>query len=224
VLSLHGAARQSPKLPRLAAEPGSRFPAGGFSAHRCRDPTRLPRTQSTVGDQPPRLDRWPTIRRHINRGPASVFRPPRAVAPFREENDDRPRSGPFAFLSLGDALLVEPRGLPWTHHRDASNPLLQPTFRVTSTRNKNILFGDFPPSAVGYPAGVRLRDPPRTWRRRPFVEDAGPPRGHPASDSPVLDGTLPASGREAAAPRFRAARGERGSFFRLPSRFAGRTL
>jgi len=94
VLSLHDAARQSPELPRLAAEPGSRVPAGGFSAHRYRDPTRLPRIQSTVGDQPPRLDRGPAIHRRRNRGLASAFRPLRAVAPFREENDERPRPGP----------------------------------------------------------------------------------------------------------------------------------
>jgi hypothetical protein len=56
----------------------------------------------------------------------------------------------------GRSFLVGPRGLPWTHRRDASNPLLQPTFRVTSTRSKNTLFGDFPPSAVGDPAGVRF--------------------------------------------------------------------
>jgi hypothetical protein len=94
VLSPRGAARQSPSLPRLAAEPGPRFPASGVSAHRYRDPTRLPRTQSTVGDQPPRLDRRPTMSRRRNRGLASAFRPLRAVAPMREENDDRPRPGP----------------------------------------------------------------------------------------------------------------------------------
>ena len=33
----------------------------------------------------------------------------------------------------------------------------------------------------------------------PFAEDAGPPRGHPASNGSVLDGTSPASGRQAVA-------------------------
>jgi len=93
-LSPHDSAQQSPSLPRLFAEPEPRFPASGFSAHRYRDPTRLPRIQSTVGDQPPRLDRGPTVRRRHNRGLASAFRPLRAVATFREENDDRPRPGP----------------------------------------------------------------------------------------------------------------------------------
>jgi hypothetical protein len=46
-----------------------------------------------------------------------------------------------------------------------------------------------------------------------FAEDAGPPRGHPASSGTVLDGTLPASDGQAAAPRFRASRVKRSSFF-----------
>jgi hypothetical protein len=33
--------------------------------------------------------------------------------------------------------------------------------------------------------------------RRLFAEDAGPPCGHPASNGSVLDGTSPASGRQA---------------------------
>jgi hypothetical protein len=37
---------------------------------------------------------------------------------------------------------------------------------LTSTRRENTLFGDCPPSAVGKPAGVPLRDPPRSQRRR----------------------------------------------------------
>jgi len=125
--------------------------------------------------------------------------------------------GPVRALRLpvaGRCLLVGPCGFPWTHRRDASNPFLQPTFRVTSTRSKNTLFGDFPPSRRGK---TRRRSPSRSSASTAlpplFAEDAGPPRGHPASNSPVLDGTLPASGREAAAPRFRAARGERSSFF-----------
>ena len=64
-----------------------------------------------------------------NRGLTPAFRPSRAIAPLREENDGGPRSGLLAFLSLDDVLLVGPRGFPWTHRRGASNPLLQPTFR-----------------------------------------------------------------------------------------------
>jgi hypothetical protein len=62
----------------------------------------------------------------------------------------------------------------------------------------NTTSGDHPPSAVGNPAGLRLRDPLRSRRfRRATEKDAGPPRGHPASSSHVLDGTPPASGRPA---------------------------
>ena len=154
-LSPRDAARQSPSLPRLFAEPGPRFPASGFSAHRYRDPTRLPRIQSTVGDQPSRLDRGPTIRRHQDQGPLRSLDLRAPSHPFAK----RMTGGPVRAFRLPVAwrsFLVGPRGLPWTHRRDASNPLLQPTFRVTSTRSENTLFGDCPPSAVGHPAGVRF--------------------------------------------------------------------
>jgi len=151
-------------LPRLFAEPGSRCQRRGFSAPPDRDPTRLPRIQSTVGDQPPRLDQRPVIHGRCNRGQAQVLRPPLTVAPFREGMT----IGPVRASHLPVAGQRAPRRAlqPFlgTHRRDASNPLLQPTFRVTSTRSKNTFSGDFPPSAVGKPAGVRLRDPPRAWR------------------------------------------------------------
>lgn len=74
-------------------------------------------------------------------------------------------------------------------------PFLQPTLRVTSTR-RNITFGDRPPSAVGKPAIARLLGSPSGSRRFRRTEgDAGPPRGHPASNGRALDGVLPASGR-----------------------------
>jgi hypothetical protein len=72
---------------------------------------------------------------------------------------------------------------------------------LTSTRRKNTLFGDFPPSAV---EKLRRRSASRSSSSvaspPPFEEDAGPPRGHPASNGSVLDGTSPASGRQAVAP------------------------
>jgi len=147
-------------LPRLAVEPGSRSRRSGFSAPPYRDPARLPRIRSTVGDQPSRLDQRPAIRRRHHRGPRWAFRPPLAVAPLREVNDDRPRPDLSPSCRWAMPSLSGLAAFPRTHRRDASNPLLQPTFRVTSTRSKNTLSGDFPPSAVGKPAGVRLRDPP----------------------------------------------------------------
>jgi len=149
-------------LPRLAAEPGSRSLRSGFSAPPYRDPTRLPRIQSTVGDQPPRLDQRPAIRRRHHRGPHRSF-DLRAVAPLREVNDDRPRPGLSPSCRWATRSLWGLAAFSWRYRRDASNPLLQPTFRVTSTRSKNTLSGG----------------------------------GHPASSGSVLDGTSPASGREA---------------------------
>jgi hypothetical protein len=78
----------------LAAEPGSRIPASGFSAHRRRDPTRLPRIQSAAGGPAAEArSRDQQIAGRHNRGPASTFRLPQAVAPLREANDDGPRPG-----------------------------------------------------------------------------------------------------------------------------------
>ena len=85
-------------------------------------------------------------------------------------------------------------------------PFLQPTFHVTSTR-RNITFGDCQSSAVGKPAGVHLSDPPG-GRFRHAEEDAGPPCGHPASDSRALDGALPASGPTTATHRASAGEGK----------------
>ena len=46
--------------------------------------------------------------------------------------------------------LVMPRGFPRTQRQDASNPFLQPTFHVTSTRDSTTS-GDCPPNIVGNP-------------------------------------------------------------------------
>lgn len=90
----------------------------------------------------------------------------------------------------------------------------------------NTTSGDCPPLTVGKPRRLRLRDLPRSWRfRRSFEKDAGPPRGHPASSSHVLDGTPPASGRPALtcafrAKRFRACEQRLSELCRLPSSLA----
>jgi len=94
---------------------------------------------------------------------------------------------------------------------------------LTCTRRKNTLFGACPPSAVGKPAGVPLRDPPRRGSSPSSAADAGPPRGHPASDGSVLDGTSPASGRGASRCA-RALRGEDAGAFSAACRLASRAL
>jgi hypothetical protein len=201
-------------LPRLAAEPGPRSLWSGFSAPLDRDPTRLPRIQSMVGDQPPRIDHRPAIRRRHHRGPASVFRPPRAVASLREVNDELPRPGlsPSCRLAIPSSWGLA--AFPRRHRRDASNPLLQPTFRVTSTRSESTTSGDFPPSAVGNPAGVRLRDPPRAGRL-----SAARGRRRTTSRSSGLQRLRARRHGAGFGPRGRAQ-----ELFRLPSRFAARTL
>jgi hypothetical protein len=85
---------------------------------------------------------------------------------------------------------------------------------LTSTRRKNTLFGDCPPSAVGKPAGVLLRDPPRA--RRCHRRSRETP-DHLAVIRPPTAPCLTARHRLRVErlPRrcFRVARGERGGFF-----------
>jgi hypothetical protein len=78
---------------------------------------------------------------------------------------------------------------------------------LTSTRRQNSFFGDPSSSAVGNPPALdfEIRHDPGHWPS--FVGDAGPPRGHPASDGRVLDGTPPASVRGGSRARGRAGRG-----------------
>jgi hypothetical protein len=58
--------------------------------------------------------------------------------------------------------------LPWTRRQDASNPFLQPTFRVTSTRGNNT-FGDcLPERPWEKPASDRAPDRPGDGAFPPF--------------------------------------------------------
>lgn len=92
--------------------------------------------------------------------------------------------------------LALPRGSARKHRQDASNPFLQPTFRVTSTR-RNTTFGDLS-TAAGEPAGSTIEDLSRPRRFRRSVEkDAGPPFDHPASNGRAIDGAQPASAHPA---------------------------
>jgi hypothetical protein len=74
--------------------------------------------------------------RHTNRGtcsglsalarPSTLLRGERPLAPFRVSG----------LLHRSTSRLVWPCGFPRTLRQDASNPLLQPTFHVTSTRDE----------------------------------------------------------------------------------------
>jgi hypothetical protein len=165
-----------------------------------------PRAPST--DSIFELDDGPTCSAGtITKGPAPTFRPLLARSTLLRSEKPRVSSRPVASAV---ARLCTSWGLaafPRTQRQDASNPLLQPTFRVTSTRDKHHLWR-LPAERSGKPANARLRDRPR--RRDVSAvssEDcAGPPCGHPASNSHVLDGTPPASGRPTAHLRARALR------------------
>jgi hypothetical protein len=118
-------------------------------------------------------------------------------APFCEANDQGPRPGRWPSPSLGSASRSASR-LPST----ALPRCLE--FASTTDVSRHEHPSETPPPETtrrppwGNPAGLRLRDPPRPRRfRRSCEKDAGPPRGHPASSSHVLDGTPPASGRPA---------------------------
>jgi hypothetical protein len=77
-------------------------------------------------------------------------------------------------LSVAElCTLVGPCGFPRIQRQDASTPFLQPTFRVTSTRNKHHLWRP-PAERRGKPADVRLRDRARAAAFPPFRPSTAP--------------------------------------------------
>jgi hypothetical protein len=87
---------------------------------------------------------------------------------------------------------------------------------LTSTRAKTPSLETTRRAPSRNPAGVLLRDPPRNAALPPsFAEDAGPPRGHPASNGSVLDGTAPASDWQAVAHALSRRAGRAEQLFRL---------
>ena len=150
----------------------------GFSAHESSGP-HAPFTNSTFGLDNGRV----CYRRSVTEGPALAFRPlPARSTLVAPENDRLPRSGRLAFsharLRASFGLAASPR----SRRQDASNSLLQPTFRATSTHDKHHL-RRLPIEHCGKPASVRSRDRlldrARSWRSRFSSGDAGPPCGHP---------------------------------------------
>lgn len=104
-------------------------------------------------------------------------------------NDPRPRPGRRPSTSLDDAPRWASRLTSDTASRCLDSASTTDV-HVTSTRCRHHLWR-LPPSAVGKPAGVQLRDRASSGEvspPRPLL-DAGPPRGHPASSGCVLDGT-----------------------------------
>lgn len=152
----------------------------GFSVHESSGP-HAPSTNSTLG-----LDNGRTYyRRSATEGPAPAFRPlPARSTLVAPDNDHLPRSGRLAFsharLRASFGLAASPR----SRRQDASNSLLQPTFRATSTHDKHHLWR-LPIEPCGKPASVRFRDRllgrGRSWRsrflgrRRTTLRSSGPP-------------------------------------------------
>jgi hypothetical protein len=187
--------RQPPRCRTHVPEPGPRFPASGISARKARCPARLPRIRFDSRS----WANW--FAGHHHRGACAGL----STVAFPEH----PSAGEMTrgLVQAGGLTrrstlqLVRPCGVPRVQRQDASNPLLQPTFRVTSTRDKHHLWRLPAESAVG--------NPPTSSTSRPTAgessvsavsseDGAGPPCGHPASNSSVLDGTSPASGRPTA--------------------------
>jgi len=177
-----------------ASEPGSRTLANGISGRKLQTPHAFHEfEESSCSGQ---LFIGPFTRGSRQ---AFAFGAPTFVlrAPFCEANDQGPRPGRWPSPSLGSASrsasrrpsTASPRCLEFASTTDVSrheHPSETPPLETTRR----------PP--WGNPAGLRLRDPLRPRRfRRSAEKDAGPPRGHPASSSRVLDGTPPASGRPA---------------------------
>jgi hypothetical protein len=139
--------------------------------------------------------------RHFSPPRSTHFRTPR-LASLASSCSEPPRNTLLA-LRPSSGRIAEMLQIRFYNRRFASRaPAVKPPSLETSRRA---------------PWETRRRSPSRSSSNMTlpplFAEDAGPPRGHPASSGVVLDGTLPASGRQAVAPRFRASRGKRSSFF-----------
>jgi hypothetical protein len=131
-------------------------------------------------------------------------------APFCEGNDQEPRSGPLISSVASTLRLARPHGQP----SDTAPRCLEPVSTTDVSRHEHPWQTpslETPAERRGKPANVRLRDRlserERLWRRW-SSDDAGPPCGHPASNSLALDGATPASGRSAAPSCLRARWGE----------------
>jgi len=213
------------KLTDLAREPGSRSPARVFSARQGRDPTRLPRIQSAAGGPDAEArSRGQRFEGRHNRGLTRAFGLREPLHPFAK----RMTAGPVPGLSpscrwamcsswglaaylghIAEVLRIRFYNRRFAHeHPPRKHPLRRlPAERRGKTRRRS-----------ASRSSSSVASPP------PFAEDAGPPRGHPASNGSVLDGTSPASGREAAAPALSRGAGSSVAAFSAASRLAGRTL
>jgi len=110
-------------------------------------------------------------------------------------------------------LLVSPRGSTCAQRQDASNSFLQPTFALRAPAEAPLL--ETWSIALGTPAGDRAEDLANAAFPPSIREDAGPPRGHPASNGRAFDGAQPALVTRQPRPRFRVTVGELPQLYRL---------
>jgi hypothetical protein len=185
----------------LAVEPGSQSPgpaslASVFSAHESSGP-HAPSTNSILGpDHESNL-----FGRLITEGPAPALRPlPARSTLLRRTMTTCPVPGDWPSPPLDSAP------------RSASRPTLGHSAKMPRIRFYNRRFAPrapmskhhlwrLRPSAVGNPPTFDFQI--ACWSAaalgvRDSSGDAGPPCGHPASNSFALDGAMPASGRSAA--------------------------
>ena len=191
-MSPRRAARQPPSCHTDVAEPGPWCSCAGLALTRPRTPRAFHGFDDSIHG--PNL-----FARHTNRGPAAAFRPSHVRAPFCEDDHHLTPFRVSGVLHRSTSRLVWPCGFPRTLRQDASNPLLQPTFHVTSTRDETS------PLETARRALWETRQR-STSRRHP---DAAFPLSRPrtAPDhlavirppaAPCFDGTTPASARSAA--------------------------
>jgi len=117
----------------------------------------------------------------------AAFACPEHLCRARKDNLPRSRSVPFSFA--GHLASLPPCGVPRTLCQSCLELASTTDVHVTSTR-ENIPFGDCPPSAVGKPEDVRHRDRSRPPAFASAFCGAGPPCGHPTSNSSALDGAI----------------------------------
>jgi len=193
--------RQPPRCRTHVPEPGPRFPASGISARKARCPARLPRIRFDSRS----WANW--FAGHHHRGAcaglSTVAFPehPSAGEMTRGLVTDRwphPSLDSAARKALRRSSRAAPRCLESVSTTDVSrheHPR-QTSPLETARRDRR-----------GKPADVSTSRPTAGESSVSAVsseDGAGPPCGHPASNSSVLDGTSPASGRPTARLRARA--------------------
>jgi len=203
-MSPRHAARQPPGYRTGVAEPGPMLPRTGLALAKPGTP------RAFHGLEKARSQADEIEGHHDQVGSQRSFDLLRARSTLARRERPRTPSGPSVFSF---ALMSRPRGA-LRHSLVAASRCLETASTTDVSRHehprRNTTFGDCPPRAVGNPPALDLETATGTRRcRRSFGDGAGPPRGHPASNSPVLDGTAPASGRSAAHARAGARVGEK---------------